>query len=147
MRSAHPANHPRTAIRVLLADDHRLFRACVKEVLSTYPSVTVVGEATDGEEAVERSMRLRPDLVVMDINMPKLNGVEATRRIKQVYPNTVVVGLSVNAGKEYSDAMKRAGASRTIPKDRTEDQLYEEIQAALAPSRKPSKRSTATRRN
>ena len=119
------------SIRVLLVDDHAMVRQGLRSVLESYADIEVVGEASDGEEAVAMCERLRPSLVVMDINMPKLNGAEATARIKARFPDTVVIGLSVQAGHESHLAMLRAGATRLLTKEAAVDQLYQAMLHAL----------------
>jgi DNA-binding NarL/FixJ family response regulator len=93
--------------------------------------VQVVGEAVDGEEAVRLTEQLRPGIVVMDINMPKMNGIEATREITARYPNIIVIGLSVNAGHDNHHAMTRAGAATLLTKEAAVEQLYQTMLAIL----------------
>ena len=95
----------------------------------------VVGEACDGEEALVCTEQLHPAVVVMDINMPKMNGIEATAYLKTRYPHIAIIGLSVNAGEENQKAMKRAGATSLITKEAAVDQLYAAIQATSAQTR------------
>ena len=96
-------------------------------VLDAYEDLQVVGEARDGAEAVALVENLRPRVVVMDINMPKMNGVEATAHIKTRWPETIVVGIPVNSGGGNSDAMERAGAATVLTKDKAVDQLHDAI--------------------
>ena len=117
--------------RVLLVDDHAMMRQGLRSVLEAYADVEIVGEAGDGEEALASVERLRPSVVIMDINMPKMNGIDATKRIKQRYPETLVLGLSVNAGPENQSAMAQAGASALLTKEAAVDQLYSMIQQML----------------
>jgi NarL family two-component system response regulator LiaR len=84
----------RATIRVVVADDHKVVRAGIRELLSDEPDITVVGEARDGREAVELALAQRPDVVVMDINMPELSGVEATRQIRATAPQVRVLVLT-----------------------------------------------------
>ena len=118
-------------IRVLLVDDHIMVRQGLRSVLDAYGDIQVVGEARDGAEAVKLTETLRPRAVVMDINMPKMNGIEATERIKLHYPETIVIGISVNAAKENEEAMKRAGALRLMTKEVAVEQLYGAIVEAV----------------
>ena len=126
------------AIRVLLVDDHVRVRAALRDLLGSYPNLSLVGEAANGEEAVRLVRELSPSVVVMDINMPKLNGIEATMKIKTTYPHVVIVGLSVNASDAHRRAMTAAGATTLISKYMAVEQLYVEIEAAM------SGRSTAS---
>jgi CheY-like chemotaxis protein len=118
-------------IRVLLVDDHAMVRQGLRTVLDGYPDLEVVGEAANGEEAVILVEHLRPSLVVMDINMPKANGIEATAAIKARYPQTAVIGLSVQTNGETQEAMLKAGASLLLTKEAAVDQLYEAIRNTL----------------
>jgi DNA-binding NarL/FixJ family response regulator len=121
----------RPAIRVLLVDDHARVRAALRDLLESYPNLILVGEASNGEEAVSLVKELSPSVVVMDINMPKLNGIDATIRIKTSYPHVVIVGLSVSASDAHRRAMTAAGATALISKYMAVEQLYVEIQAAI----------------
>ena len=114
-------------IRVLLVDDHAMVRQGLRAVLDVYADLHVVGEAQDGAEAVKLAEELGPQVVVMDINMPRMNGIEATTQIKARWPETRVIGISVNTGDGNSDAMKRAGAAIVLPKDTAVDQLHDAI--------------------
>lgn len=118
-------------IRVLLVDDHIMVRQGLKAVLDAYADVELIGEAGNGEEAVRLVDQLRPAVVVMDINIPTMNGVEATEVIKSRYPETIVIGLSVNAAKENEEAMKQAGAVRLMTKEAAVEQLYDVIVEAV----------------
>lgn len=121
----------RPAIRVLLVDDHANVRAALRDLLQSYPNMTIVGEACNGEEAVRLVHELCPSVVVMDINMPKLNGIAATIKIKTSYPQVVIVGISISASDNHRRAMTAAGATTLISKHMAVDQLYLEIQAAI----------------
>jgi CheY-like chemotaxis protein len=123
------------AITVLLADDHAIVRQGLRSVLDAYPDIEIVGEACNGEEAVSAVRHLRPSVVVMDINMPKMDGIAATRHITLQYPDIVVVGLSVNAGDDSTTAILTAGAVALIAKEAAVDQLYPTIQNALRAKR------------
>jgi DNA-binding NarL/FixJ family response regulator len=106
-----------TPVRVLLADDHVLVRAGIRSLLGTLPGVEVVAEARDGEEALRLVEVLRPDVVLMDIAMPGLNGLEATTRIARDHPETRVIIVSMHVSEEYGARALRAGASGYVPKD------------------------------
>ena len=118
-------------IRVLLVDDHPMVRQGLRRVLNEYPRLEVVGEASDGEEALQMVEALSPSVVVMDINMPRLNGIQATIRIKATYPHVVIVGLSVDTADPRRQAMTQAGAATLISKEVAVEQLYTEIQASI----------------
>jgi DNA-binding NarL/FixJ family response regulator len=112
-------------IRVLLVDDVENVRQTLREILATYPNFEVVGEACNGEEALEAVQVLKPSVVVMDINMPRLDGIKATMLIKRVYPHVVVVGLSVYANDDTRQAM--TAATSVISKEAAVEQLRDEI--------------------
>jgi Response regulator containing a CheY-like receiver domain and an HTH DNA-binding domain len=97
-------------IRVVLVDDHVLVRAGLRALLHSLPNIEVIGEASDGHEAVEVIARHQPDVVIMDIGMPGLNGVDSTRRIVKQFPGTRVVILSMHANEEYVGRALDAGA-------------------------------------
>jgi DNA-binding NarL/FixJ family response regulator len=118
-------------IRVLLADDQRLVRSGFRMILRADPELDVVGEAGDGEEAAELALELRPDVVLMDVRMPKLDGIEATRRILAApEPRPRVLVLTTFDLDEYVFAALRAGASGFLLKDAPEEQLAAAIRVA-----------------
>lgn len=100
----------RDRIRVLVADDHPVFRYGMRAILSSEPDIELIGEATDGEEAIALTAELRPDVILMDINMPKVNGIEATRRILEVSPGTGILMLTMFEDGDSVFAAMRAGA-------------------------------------
>lgn len=118
-------------MNVLIVDDHAIVRQELREVLESYADMHIVGEAVDGQEAVRLADHLQPSIVVMDINMPKMNGIEATREITARHPNMIVIGLSVNVRKETQEAMERAGATTLLRKEEASDQLYNAMCAAV----------------
>lgn len=122
-------------ISVLLVDDHAMMRQGLRTVLETYPDITILGEAANGKDTLLMTEQLRPKVVVMDINMPVMNGVEATQHITKRFPETIVVGLSVNAGSESTKAMVNAGATILITKEAAVDKLYDSIRTAISRSR------------
>ena len=103
-------------IRVLLADDHAVLREGLRSLLSLQEDIDVVGEASDGQAALEMVNRLQPDVVVMDIAMPVMDGLEATRRLKQTHPETRVLILSQHDNREYVFSVLQAGASGYVLK-------------------------------
>jgi DNA-binding NarL/FixJ family response regulator len=113
-------------------DDHVMVRQGLRAVLQSYPNLEVVGEAGNGEEAVVSAAKLQPTIVVMDIGMPTLDGIAATRLIKTQYPQMAVIGLSVNAPSFHVDAMLKAGAFEMLTKEKAVDELYSSIQRATA---------------
>lgn len=119
-------------IRVLIVDDHAMVRQGLRAVLQSYPNIEVVGEAANGEEGVSSAQKLQPAVIVMDIGMPSLDGIGATRLIKIQYPQIAVVGLSVNAPSFHVDAMLKAGAFEVVTKEKAVDELYSAIQRAIA---------------
>lgn len=127
-----PRSDPSRSIRVLLADDHAMVRQGIRALLERHDDLLVVGEAWDGRHACELAAALRPDVIVMDANMPHLDGIEATRRIKREYPQTVIIGLSVQSVAQIANSMLQAGASRYLTKESAGDQLYETILAAVS---------------
>jgi DNA-binding NarL/FixJ family response regulator len=118
-------------IRVLLVDDHFLVRQGLGKYLSHHVDIELVGEAADGEEAVKLTDLLKPDVVVMDINMPRMNGIEATGHIMRKYPYIKVIGLSFDVGKRNREAFLDAGACLLLDKGAPHDQLYHAIYQAV----------------
>jgi DNA-binding NarL/FixJ family response regulator len=117
-------------VRVLLVDDHPIFRYGLRGLLDSYPNIQVVGEAGNGEEALMQAESLRPNLVVMDINMPKMDGIMATRHLKRQFPDMLVVGISFNAEGEHLTAMREAGAVEVVTKEKAVEDLYKVIEKA-----------------
>jgi DNA-binding NarL/FixJ family response regulator len=117
---------------ILLADDHVLVRQGTRELLEHENDLLVVGEAGDGEEAVELAASLHPDVVIMDIAMPKMTGIEATRKIKSVQPDTAVLILSAYDDDQYIFALLEAGAAGYLLKDVPAQELVEAIRAVHA---------------
>ncbi len=115
------------AITVLLADDHAMFRAGLKALLEGEASIEVIGEASTGDEAVDQTRRLRPQVVVMDLSMPGSDGLEATRRIAALDLDTSVLVLTVHAEEEYLVPVVQAGASGYLTKTSADRDLVEAI--------------------
>ncbi len=118
-------------IRVLLADDHKLIRAGLRLVLEQQPDLSVIGEADDGRQALALAVELKPDVVVMDVGMPNLNGIEAAAQVKQELPRAAVVMLSMHSDEAYILRALRAGATGYILKDSAEADLVAAVRAAV----------------
>lgn len=114
-------------IQVLLADDHRMFRAGLRALLDLEDDIAVVGEASDGEEAVELARKLKPDIVVMDLSMPETSGLDATRRIAALELGVKVLVLTVHAEEEYLVPVVNAGASGYLTKASADQDLTEAL--------------------
>jgi len=115
-------------LRVLIVDDHGIVRAGIKSLLESQPDIEVVGEAAGGEEAIEKSRQLKPDMVLMDIAMPGMNGIEATRGIKKERPDTIVLVLTMHDDAEFFFPVLRAGASGYLLKGAPPYELLYAIQ-------------------
>jgi DNA-binding NarL/FixJ family response regulator len=124
--------HAKThSIRIILVDDHTSFRQGLRSLLDSYADIEIVGEAENGEEVVHSMPYLCPSAIVMDINMPKLNGIEATRTIKAHYPHVVIVGLCVHADNVSQTAMVAASAKSVLSKGMAGLLLYRQIKAGV----------------
>lgn len=119
------------SIKVLLAEDHVITRQGMRRLLEDEDDLTIAGEAGDGEEAVQRATESNPDVVIMDIAMPKLNGIEATRQIKLLRPTTAVLILSAYDDDEYVFGLLEAGAAGYLLKTASGDELIHAIRAVL----------------
>jgi len=116
-------------IRILLADDHAIVREGTRRVLEAEDDLEVVAEAGDGEEAVKQATRLKPDIAIMDIAMPKLNGIEATKQIKELVPATAVLILTVFDNDRYVFSLLEAGAAGYLLKNVRGSELVEAIRS------------------
>ena len=116
-------------IRILLAEDHVVVRQSIRHFLDCEDDLEVVGEASDGEEAVQLTAQLKPDIIVMDVAMPRVNGIEATRRIKALCPTTAVLVLSAYDYDQYVFALLEAGAAGYLLKDISGHELIDAIRA------------------
>jgi DNA-binding NarL/FixJ family response regulator len=119
-------------VRVLIADDRPIFRAGVQGMLRDFPEIEIVGEAMTGRQAVEGSRRLKPDVILMDLNMPDMGGIAATRAIKEEDPDRVVLALTISEAEEDIVEMVAAGASGYVLKDVDPASLARSIQEAHA---------------
>ena len=114
-------------IRVLIADDHDIVRSGLRMLLLAEPDIEIVGEASSGREAVEMALDLRPDVVVMDVQMPDMNGIEATRAIKEQSDGCAVLALTIHEDEQYFFQMLNAGALGYVPKRAAPDDLVRAI--------------------
>jgi CheY-like chemotaxis protein/two-component sensor histidine kinase len=121
-------------IRVMLADDHAVVRQGIANLLADEPDIEVVGQAADGQEAAQMALKLLPDVILMDVSMPKLNGVEATRAICNDLPEVRIIGLSMFEGAERAQAMRDAGAVNYLSKSGPADVLINAIRASIKKS-------------
>ena len=112
-----------TKIRVLVADDHTIVRQGLVGILKASPEIDVVAEASDGNEAVEKALKTKPDVVVLDVSMPRLSGIEAARRIHESLPAARILVLTMHDDEEYILKMVRAGASGYLLKDGAASEL------------------------
>ena len=118
-----------TPIRILLVDDHAVVRAGLRMLLGADPELQIVGEAENGAQALRLTDELAPDVVLMDISMPDMNGIEATRKIKGQNPNVVVLALTMHEDDQYFFEMLAAGASGYVPKRAAPNDLLSAIHA------------------
>ena len=119
-------------IRVLVVDDHPLFRAGITSLLETVPDMEVVGEAADGEEAISRTLETRPDVVLMDLNLPRTPGLEATRRIVAAAPDCSVLVLTMQGDEASVVAALRVGARGYVLKDAGQEQVLAAVRTVAA---------------
>lgn len=117
--------------RILLADDHIIIRQGLRSLLEKQPDIEVVGEVEDGRKAIESVRELAPDIVIMDITMPNLNGIDATRKIIEGRGGTKVIALSMHSSRRFVTEMLKAGASAYILKECLFDELVEAIKTVL----------------
>ncbi len=119
-------------IRVLLADDHATVRYGLKLLIDAEPDMTVVAEAGDGEEAIRKTLEMKPDIVVMDISMPGVNGLAATRTLKQIQPSVLVITLTRHTEDAYLQELLRAGASGFVLKRSAPAELLHAIRGVAS---------------
>jgi two-component system response regulator NreC len=114
-------------IRLILADDHAVVRSGIRMLLEAQPDIEIVAEAESGREAVEEARRTKPDVVLMDVQMPGLNGIEATQQIKKLVPETAILALTMHEDDQYFFEMLHSGASGYVPKRAAPDELVTAI--------------------
>ena len=131
MTMSEPANNADHPIRLLLADDHRMLRESLRRAMEDN-GFDVVGEAPDGAEAVRLAEELRPDVILMDVTMPVLDGVEATRQVRDRVPGTQVVILTMHADREVLVDAIRAGAAGYLVKDCSTEEVVDTVRKAAA---------------
>ncbi len=119
-------------MRILIADDHKIMRDGLRAILEKHPNMTVVGEAANGREAVAAAHKVKPDVVVMDVSMPDLNGIEAARKIVAKMPEVKIVALSMNSDRRYVLAMFAAGASGYLLKNSASEELTRAIEVVTS---------------
>ncbi len=127
---AKPAQPTATRVKIIIADDHAVVREGIRMILEAQPDFEVVGEAEDGEEAVRLARKLDPDVVVMDISMPKQNGVEATQQIREALPGVQVLILTMHEEQTYLFQLLRMGAAGYVLKRAAATDLVEAVRAA-----------------
>jgi DNA-binding NarL/FixJ family response regulator/two-component sensor histidine kinase len=127
---------PGRKIRVMLADDHAVVRQGIANLLRDEPDIEVVGEAGDGQEAVELAAKLLPDVILMDVSMPKLDGVEATRAIRNEFPEIRIIGLSMFEDVEIAQGMRDAGAVDYVTKSGSADVLVNRVRTSIQAEKK-----------
>ncbi|HXN73300.1 MAG TPA: response regulator transcription factor [Candidatus Acidoferrales bacterium] len=118
-------------IRILIADDHPIIRKVVRSTLQRHPHFDICGEATDGAEAIKEAKKLKPDVVVLNVNMPVLNGFEAAREIKAALPQSAIVILSQHADKHFVEEAKKLGVRAYVAKTKAGEALIKAIEAAV----------------
>lgn len=115
-------------INIILADDHRIFRDGIKSLLSDNNSIQIIGEASSGIELLEMLNMLKPDIIIMDISMPGLSGIEASKKITASYPDIKIIILSMHNNEEFVINSIKAGAKGYLPKDTSKEELLEAIE-------------------
>ncbi len=118
-------------IKVLIVDDNAKFKKSVKNLLSNALDLEVIGEARDGKEAILKAKELKPDIVLMDVRMPEMGGIEATRRISQIMPEVKVIILTIYDIDEYKDAATNSGALGFVLKKSMRDNLIQSIRGVF----------------
>ncbi len=123
------------AIRILLVDDHKIMRDGLRAVLEKDPDFEIVAEASNGREAVEAAIKLKPDIIVMDVVMPELNGIDATKQIRAALPGARIIALTMHADKGYLTRMLRSGTAGYLLKDCAAEELIKALHEIAAGKR------------
>jgi DNA-binding NarL/FixJ family response regulator len=118
-------------VRILIADDHPVVRRAVRSTLEVHPHFEVCGEAMDGVQAVEETKKLNPDVVVLNVTMPVMNGFEAARRIRTIKPESAIVILSSDADQRFVDEAKKIGVRAYVAKTKAGEALVKAVEAAI----------------
>jgi two-component system response regulator NreC len=121
--------------RVVIAEDHTILREGLRALLSSSPDLEIVGEAEDGRDAIQCAEKVKPNLVLMDLSMPRMNGMDAIREIKRLCPETKILALTVHKAEEYVLASLQAGADAYVLKDATHAELMVAVKSVLAGKR------------
>lgn len=119
-------------VSVLLVDDHPMMRAAIRAILDLEPDIEIVGEATDGVEAIQLSRQVHPDVILMDVYMPRMDGIESTRCIREFLPNVCVIGMSSASTASLRTQFVSAGGRAFLPKEVAVDSLVELIRRELS---------------
>jgi DNA-binding NarL/FixJ family response regulator len=119
-------------IKVLIADDHQLFREGMVNLLSNVEDIEVIGQAKDGKETIERARQLKPDVILIDIGMPLMNGIDATRILKKEYPSIKVIAVSMHSDRQFVKGILEAGADGYLLKNCTYRQLIDAVHSVVS---------------
>lgn len=120
-----------TQIKILLVDDHNLVRDGIRNIIEKKSNMQIIGEASDGREAIKLASKLKPDVIVIDVAMPGLNGIDAAKQIHKNQPKIKIIGLSMHSGKQFIQGMFRAGAYGYLLKDGDSDELIVAISTVI----------------
>ena len=118
-------------IKIVLVDDHKLLRDGLRNIIEQRSNMQIIGEASDGREAIKVASKLVPNVIVMDVAMPGLNGIEAAKQIHKIEPDIKIIGLSMHSGKQFIQGMFRAGAYAYLLKDGDSDELITAITTVI----------------
>jgi RNA polymerase sigma factor (sigma-70 family) len=121
--------------RILIVEDHTILREGLRSLLSSHPEFEIIGEASDGREAIRTMEKLQPNFVLMDLSMPRMDGIEAIREIKKQWPRTKILALTVHKTEEYILATLEAGADGYLLKDSTHNELLNAVKVVLSGGR------------